>query len=560
MRHRVGLFMVVAGLAAFGCGRSPAGVDPADSGALGLAADPDLPWLELTSLRFRGIDESGQTAYELTLEGIAARYWPHPDFVPGPNWEPRTQWLQFIHVPGNASEGDPNVIDGGGRIQQTPNGPFGLGKIEVRVSGVYTTPNGTERITGTLIFDLAEGLVVPIKGESFFEPCGILCVDFGLQALFAPDPIFNLPPDIGLFGEVIGRLSRPLAAISAGGSHTCGLFETGTAYCWGENDFGQLGDGSTNDSPRPAPVAGGLSFERISAGGTHTCGLTAAGQAYCWGFNNFGQLGDGTNTQRDHPVMVGGGHLFTAIDAGWDHTCGLTAAGDAYCWGGNEFGPLGDGTNDDRNTPVSVVFGLTFRAIAAGAYHTCALDSTGEAYCWGRNQFGQLGFGPGWDAEVHHTGPGRVVGGRTFTKIAAGGDHTCAVTTGRDAYCWGLGDLGQLGNGFTADQGTPTLVVGGHTFTDISAGTDHTCAAASAGPYCWGNNFFGQLGEGSNVNRSTPVIVGGGHDLTVLSAGGQHSCGLTTGGRPYCWGRNMEGQLGDGTHTDSDVPVWVVFF
>jgi len=551
----VGFFVLIAVLAVFRCDRSPTSPPTTTGESERVRPAADLPWLELTGLRFQGTSEGSQIAYELTLEGIEARYWPHPDFAPGPDWEPQTQWLQFVK---GSSGGQSNLIEGG-RIQQTSQGIFGVGKIEVGVTGTYATPNGSERIFGTLTFDLEQGLIVPVKGGSFFEPCGMFCIDFGVEALFDPDPIFNLPPDIGLFGEVIGRLSRPLAAISAGGSHTCGLFVGGNAYCWGANSAGQLGDGTSDDRVNPIAVSGGHTFTAISAGSAHSCGLTASGQVYCWGLNNFGQLGDGTNVQHDIPVMVAGGHFFTAISAGLDHTCGLTLAGDAYCWGGNEYGLLGNLTNDDSNVPIAVVSPDTFTTISAGYEHTCALDLTGEAFCWGRNQFGQLGIGIG-DPDKHRTAPDRVNGGLTFTKIATGGDHTCAVTTAGDAYCWGLGDLGQLGNGSTVDQGIPTLVAGGHVFTDVSAGTDHSCAVATAGPHCWGYNFFGQLGDVSNIDRNTPVIVSGGHALMVISAGGAHSCGLTTEGRAYCWGRNAEGALGDGTTTDSNAPIPVEFF
>lgn len=557
----VGLW-VMAVLIAGGCDRSPAGLEStstAPSGELGLAGDPNLPWLELTGLRFQGTEESSQTTYDLMFEGIAARYWPHPDFAPGPAWASETQWLQFVERPGSVSEGSPNPIDGAGRIQQTPAGIFGLGTIMVGVSGIYTTANGSERITGVLRFDLAEGLIVPVKGESFFEPCGMSCIDFGAEARFDPDPIFNLPPGIGLFGEVIGRLTGPLVAISAGGSHTCGLFVAGAAYCWGANNVGQLGDGSNDHRDTPVPVSGGLAFTALSAGGAHTCGLTAGGQAYCWGINNFGQLGDGTNAHRNHPGMVAGAHVFTAISAGLDHTCGLTASGGAYCWGGNEFGLLGNGSNVDSSIAVAVAGGHMFTAISAGYEHTCALDSTGGAYCWGGNRFLQLGIGPD-DLVSHRTDPQEVLGGLTFTDISAGGDHTCAVTPARDAYCWGLGDLGQLGNGANARQGMPVLVRGGHAFTDISAGTDHTCAVAFGSPYCWGYNFFGQLGNGSNTDQNLPVVVSGGRSFHLISAGGTHACGLTTAGTAYCWGRNMEGALGDGTRIDSNVPVPVDFF
>jgi alpha-tubulin suppressor-like RCC1 family protein len=180
-------------------------------------------------------------------------------------------------------------------------------------------------------------------------------------------------------------------SISAGAGHTCGLTADGTAYCWGVNYKGQLGDGTMGGRRNsPAAVAGGLVFTYISAGAEHTCGLTTDGVAYCWGDNNNGRLGDGTTTSRPRPVAVARGLVFRAI-AGNEHTCGLTRDGAAYCWGPNTFGRLGDGSTNSRLSPVAVSRGLVFKAISVGEYRSCALTTDGAAYCWGVR--GQLGNG-----------------------------------------------------------------------------------------------------------------------------------------------------------------------
>jgi alpha-tubulin suppressor-like RCC1 family protein len=200
--------------------------------------------------------------------------------------------------------------------------------------------------------------------------------------------------------------SQRFAKISIGQFHTCGLTSRGVAYCWGYNEYGQLGDGTTSNSGvnGPQPVIGGLKFKSISSGGFHTCGLTSRGVAYCWGLNRngglvdgTGQLGDGTTTDSgvNGPQPVIGGLTFSNLVAGDYHTCGLTARGVAYCWGFNESGELGDGTTTDSgvNGPQPVIGGLKFKSISSGLAHTCGLTVRRTAYCWGFNQDGQLGDG-----------------------------------------------------------------------------------------------------------------------------------------------------------------------
>lgn len=195
------------------------------------------------------------------------------------------------------------------------------------------------------------------------------------------------------------------SAVSAGAQFTCGLSTSGAAFCWGYNNVGQLGTGS-NTGPElcagpgpgdpcstvPAPVTGGLTFSAVSAGAYHSCGLTTAGAAYCWGMNDGGQLGSGSTTNSSVPVLVTGGLTFSGLSAGEVHTCGLTSSGAAYCWGWNS-GRLGDGSTINRLSPAAVSGGLTFRSLSGGSSHTCGVTTGGIAYCWGGNDYGALGDG-----------------------------------------------------------------------------------------------------------------------------------------------------------------------
>jgi len=357
----------------------------------------------------------------------------------------------------------------------------------------------------------------------------------------------------------VSGLTSGVVAIAAGGAHTCALMADGGVKCWGRNDFGQLGNGRFGYRLVPADVSG-LTSRMIAtaAGGTHTCAVTVDGGVKCWGSNNYGQLGDGTTLDRNIPVDVS--ELTSgvvAVAAGGLHTCALMEDSSVRCWGANWDGQLGDGTTTQRTTPVTVS-GLTGRvvAIATGGFHTCALMADDGVKCWGANWYGQLGDG----TTRSHTTP-VAVSGLTggVVAIAAGGFHTCALTVDGGVKCWGRNDLGQLGDGTWTDRNTPVDVRGlSSGVVAITAGEFHTCALmADGGVKCWGSNDSGQLGDGDWAPRNTPVDVSELSTGAAIAAGGAHTCALTAGGGARCWGYNSYGQLGDGTVAWHNTPVGV---
>jgi alpha-tubulin suppressor-like RCC1 family protein len=194
---------------------------------------------------------------------------------------------------------------------------------------------------------------------------------------------------------VLGGLT--FDSLYAGPGTSCGLTSDGTAYCWGVNDYGRLGDGEPpepgKEAATPSLVVGGHRFSSLSMGGAHVCALTSDARAYCWGWNQYGQLGNGTTTHSSSPVAVSGGHRWRLLTSGEFHTCGLTSDSTLYCWGHNARGQFGNGTKTDASSPQLIAASGTYVSVTAGTLHTCGLTAVGTAFCWGRGDFGQLGNG-----------------------------------------------------------------------------------------------------------------------------------------------------------------------
>jgi alpha-tubulin suppressor-like RCC1 family protein len=405
-------------------------------------------------------------------------------------------------------------------------------------------------------------------------------------------------------------------SVSAGGTHTTAIDTTGTMYAWGLNSSGQLGDGLTVSkstaiklgSYNYPPTASWLS---VSAGGLHTAAITTANTAYIWGFNNAGQLGDNTTSSKSSPVLVSAFEdsfntysSWTAVNAGIGYTAAITTAGALYAWGVNNIGQLGDGTTISKSSPVQIGTS-SWTKISAGGSHTTAIDATGKLYAWGLGTGGQLGDNTaiskstpvqtvaivplllntqwkqvtsgtsnsmaisttgalwGWGYNLYSQlgngtnsaqSSGVQIGTSSWTIISQGPQHTLGITSTGALFAWGLGTSGQLGDSTLSSKSSP-VQIGSSSWTSVSAGSTHTAAIDTTGAlYIWGNNTNGILGDGTTINKSSPVKIGT-SSWSKVSAGAQHMAAIDATGALFTWGYNGYANLGDGTTVSKSSPV-----
>ena len=343
--------------------------------------------------------------------------------------------------------------------------------------------------------------------------------------------------------------------IVAGSGYTCVMLSDGSARCWGYNAFGMLGNGTADSSSTPVQVQGLPGpLTALASGDGHVCGLLGTGGVVCWGSNTFGQLGDGTNNDSAAPVAVQGVSNAIAIAAGGAHSCALRADHTAVCWGDNFDGQLGDGTKVDSVTPVQVAGGVSNAVeLGVGESHTCARLSDGTINCWGYNVDGELGDGTTMSRVT--PAPASALSG--VLSLSTGNYNNCALLSDHSVSCWGLNDIGELGNGLQTDSNTPSGVVGLSNVAQLATGFAHSCAVSSDGTmHCWGSNSSGELGNGSKGGGvRTPVVAFGVTDPTMVAIGFDHTCALGARGQVQCWGFNGDGELGNGTNNDSVNPV-----
>ncbi|MCW5943134.1 MAG: hypothetical protein KIS66_12945 [Fimbriimonadaceae bacterium] len=312
--------------------------------------------------------------------------------------------------------------------------------------------------------------------------------------------------------------------LSAGGSHSLVLRSDGSVWAWGANAQGQLGDGTQGqDAPTPIATQGLADVRALAAGVAHSLAVRTGGTAWGWGDNEVGQLGDGTNSgPRTIPVTASGIAGAVAITGGIVHTLVLLSDGSVQAYGRNQYGQLGDGTNADRWTPVTVS-GLEGVVAIAASHHSLALRADGTVWAWGRNLYGQLGDG----TTVERWTPARIPGLFGVVAVACGEYHSLALRSDGTVWAWGRNLDGQLGDGTRDDRYVPTMVPNLNHTMAIAAGYDHSLAIRGGGAvWAWGRNAMGQLGDGTTEDRDLPISAGAVNQAISVAGGQFHSLAL----------------------------------
>lgn len=346
-----------------------------------------------------------------------------------------------------------------------------------------------------------------------------------------------------------------MSIVSAGQGHTLALKWDGTLWAWGNNTYGQLGDGTNTDRTSPVQVAGLTGVIDIATGLHHSLALKADGTVWAWGNNGSGQLGDGSKTSRPLPGQVPGLANIIAVAGGNDYTIALAGNGTLWAWGDNSSGQFGDDSKRARHSPVQVPNLADVTAIAAANGFTLALKRDGTVWAWGTNSLGELGDG----TITQHLTPTRVGDLTNVVAIDSGESYSVAVKVDGTMWAWGDNQFGQLGDGTTTQRLSPVTVAG--SFAGAAAGGGHTLALDGSNTVsAWGRNGYGELGDGTTTQRASAVPVPGLSAVSAVTAGTNHSLAVKRDGTVVAWGDNTYGQLGDGTNTNSYSPVQVPGF
>lgn len=518
-------FVILLSLAV-ACGRSR----PAETGAL--VDSPTAGWTSTTPRQalviVRGND--GPSPGDVLRVGQVTRLVPRV-VVPVRPGDVRVRAVNGVRLTWSSTKPEIASVDSVGRVAALRPGHAHIRAIAHAVDAAAAFATGAQdsmpftivpadpelerlrfsSVAGSVFSDGSYFCTTTVKG-------GILCGGHPITSHLVSDSLGTW------FAQFKPSADDHYRSVHLGLRYACALTERGSTYCWGDNEYGQLGDGSNRPRAQLAPIADGPLFVKLGAGVDHVCGVTSTGSLYCWGSGLAGKLGPAPPdrcigrllddhsirdfefpcSRRPHEIRLK--DPVRDVAAGQQYTCALTTGAEVYCWGyvyNIEFEsiyPKRVRTNGHR-----------LKSLVGGSNHACGLASDGRAYCWGRNWYGQLG------AEVDRRGSARfvaVAGSDRFAMLSLGAEHTCGVDAKGHASCWGRNRHGQLGFGLPLrDLYRPESVAGSLHFATVAAGGTHTCGITTGGSlYCWGFGLAFRLRPASFHEQPEPMLVAGGGD------------------------------------------------
>ena len=347
--------------------------------------------------------------------------------------------------------------------------------------------------------------------------------------------------------------------IAIGGSngidiYTCGLQGNGKIFCWGSQAFGAVGDGVVASKNAPVQVGTQATWLKLSGGEAQMCAILTNGALYCWGDNSRGMLGTGTFDSASTPQRVGtfSGWSDVSVSVNASTTCAIRGSL-LWCWGANDTGQFGTGTADATNANVPRVVQISDATTAfshvAAAFHVCAVGDDGSLWCWGDNSAREAA-----DSDATVVPPTRY-GSLLWKRVAVGNATTCAIRSDDTLWCWGANSSGEAGIGTATHQATPAQVGAQNGWTAVSMGLFYTCGIRAGTLYCWGLNNVGEIGDGTLIERLVPFQVGTDTNWVEVSAGEATTCARRQDNSIQCWGYNLSGAIGDGTWMSRLSPV-----
>ena len=338
--------------------------------------------------------------------------------------------------------------------------------------------------------------------------------------------------------------------MNAGGSHTLEI-RNGELWAYGDNKFGQLGDGTTVNENRPEQIGSATNWVSVSAGEYHSLGVHADGTLWAWGWNLYGTVGDSTTVNQSSPVQIGNGNNWINISAGNAHSLAIRSDGTLWAWGLNASGQLGDGTDTNRTVPIQIGMANNWVSVSAGYNRSFALQANGTLWVWGDNTYGWLGIG----VTGNQYSPVQIDSTHNWVSISAGPDHNLALKSDGTLWAWGNNLLGQLGDGAMVSETLPEQIGTSTNWVAVASGGYHSLALGADGTlWAWGADSTAQLGDEDSVQKNTPEQIAPGTKWVAINAGGEFSLGLSAAGQLSGWGNNSLGQLGNGNNTDQSTP------